>query len=390
MRIAILLILAFLIAPINGPALVAQEAASATIQEPATEQQQEPSEAYKLYRQKRIRHKQIDGEISDIYANMPIGFREKRKEMLAKIESLKTEKQNLTTEVFEASIEAFRQEETPEPLLTRDVVTYAQANLSGNNFEFGINPNKCLGICELVIAKHGELHQLHELAARAALATHNFAKVEEHMAKVEELGGLTEDLTKFKTFVETLKQARAAEDIKDQTPNNRSIVRFQTTAGEFTVELFEDEAPNTVANFMSLVNSKFYEGQRFFEVNRGSYCRVGCPVGDGTGDAGYHIENEAKLENARTHFAGTLSMIPDGTTLHCSSQFMITQSPMNSVNDGFPVFGRVIDGMDIIYKIHGPRVGPNGERIPPVEITATDIINKRRDNYFPQKVAGNE
>src|SRR6185369_10074096 len=85
-------------------------------------------------------------------------------------------------------------------------------------------------------------------------------------------------------------------------------VLLKTTAGDILIELYEDEAPNTVANFISLVEKKFYDGIIFHRVIDGFMAQGGDPTGTGTGGPGYLIDCECTLPNARKHQRGSVSM----------------------------------------------------------------------------------
>ena len=89
-------------------------------------------------------------------------------------------------------------------------------------------------------------------------------------------------------------------------------VKIATSKGDIVVELFEIEAPDTVGNFISLVESNFYDGLTFHRVLDGFMAQGGCPNGDGSGDAGYSIFSEYENEGARNHFAGSISMANSG------------------------------------------------------------------------------
>ena len=105
-----------------------------------------------------------------------------------------------------------------------------------------------------------------------------------------------------------------------QNSETLPIAVVQTTQGTFKIELYEDQSPGTVANFVSLVDGGFYNGKEFFEARRGEFCQTGSPDNTATGDAGYWVANEAKNENARQNFAYSVSMVPFGPDLRHSSQ----------------------------------------------------------------------
>ena len=135
---------------------------------------------------------------------------------------------------------------------------------------------------------------------------------------------------------------------------------FETNRGTITAELYEQEAPGTVANFEKLANEGFYDGVKFhrvipeFVVQGGDPLSRDLPEGDrriGTGGPGYTIKCETK-GNPRTHEAGALSMAHAGKDTG-GSQFFIVLSEPNTrhLNGVHTVFGKVTQGMDVVRQI---------------------------------------
>ncbi len=120
-----------------------------------------------------------------------------------------------------------------------------------------------------------------------------------------------------------------------------------TDKGDIVLELFENDAPNTVANFVKLINKGYYNGLKFHRVIPNFMVQGGCPVGNGTGGPGYTIKCEI---NPRKHLAGTLSMAHAGKDTG-GSQFFITHSPQPHLDGMHTVFGQVTEGMDVVNAI---------------------------------------
>ena len=116
--------------------------------------------------------------------------------------------------------------------------------------------------------------------------------------------------------------------------------------GSITIELFEKDAPKTVANFEKLINQGFYNGLTFHRVIKGFMAQGGCPNGNGTGGPGYSIPCETK-GNPNTHERGSVSMAHRGPNTG-GSQFFIVYEPQPHLNGIHTVFGKVIEGMDIV------------------------------------------
>lgn len=178
-----------------------------------------------------------------------------------------------------------------------------------------------------------------------------------------------------------------------QVADNLPQVKISTTKGDLLVELFEKEAPDTVGNFISLVESDFYDGQKFFSVSGDSGAVTGCPNGDGTGDPGYQIKCECYNELTRNHFAGSLSMEHSGKPNTGGSQFMICTgtSKDNRLRDNkHTVFGRIISGFDVLEKLQ--QIDPSLTNQPDADtIVSVEVIRKTEGKeYQPNKIAGSE
>lgn len=129
---------------------------------------------------------------------------------------------------------------------------------------------------------------------------------------------------------------------------NRQI-RFKTNMGEFVAEMFEDKAPKTTENFISLVEKKFYDGIIFHRVIDGFMIQGGDPTGTGMGGPGYKIADE--FGEGLTHDdEGYFSMANAGPNTG-GSQFFITLAPTPWLNGHHAIFGRVVEGMDVVRKI---------------------------------------
>lgn len=119
--------------------------------------------------------------------------------------------------------------------------------------------------------------------------------------------------------------------------------------GSILIELFESETPKTVANFEALITKGFYNGLSFHRVIKGFMAQGGCPSGTGTGGPGYSIPCETK-GNPHAHERGSLSMAHRGPNTG-GSQFFIVYEPQPHLNGIHTVFGKVIEGMEIVDQI---------------------------------------
>lgn len=136
---------------------------------------------------------------------------------------------------------------------------------------------------------------------------------------------------------------------KEQAETKNRVAVFETSLGDFKVELFEDKAPQTTKNFIDLAEKGFYNELTFHRVIDGFMIQGGDPNGDGTGGPGYAIADEfhPKLKH---NAAGILSMANAGLNTG-GSQFFITLDKTPWLDGKHAVFGKVVEGLDVVKKI---------------------------------------
>ena len=123
---------------------------------------------------------------------------------------------------------------------------------------------------------------------------------------------------------------------------------FDTARGPIRVELLPDQAPLTVANFVNLARRGFYDGLGFHRVIADFMVQGGCPEGSGRGGPGYRFEDETG--NGVRHERGVLSMANAGPNTN-GSQFFITHVPTPWLDGKHTVFGKVVEGLDVVDAI---------------------------------------
>lgn len=127
--------------------------------------------------------------------------------------------------------------------------------------------------------------------------------------------------------------------------------KFETSKGTIEVQLYDDQAPLTVANFVNLVNRGYYDGLTFHRVIPDFMIQGGCPLGTGTGGPGYKFEDE--FVPALKHTGpGILSMANAGPGTN-GSQFFITHVATPWLDGKHTVFGKVLSGQDVVNAIKG-------------------------------------
>jgi len=161
----------------------------------------------------------------------------------------------------------------------------------------------------------------------------------------------------------------APDNTQKQTISKKnSVAKFQTSKGDFAIELFEDKAPITTKNFIDLVNKKFYDGQIFHRIIDGFMIQGGDPKGNGTGGPGYKIPDEFHPD-LKHDAVGILSMANAGPNTG-GSQFFITLAPTPHLDKQHAVFGKVTAGLDVVKTIGKVKTGPMDK---PVE----DVVIKK-------------
>ena len=123
---------------------------------------------------------------------------------------------------------------------------------------------------------------------------------------------------------------------------------FESDRGPIKVELYPDKAPLTVANFVNLARSGFYDGLNFHRVIPDFMIQGGCPEGSGRGGPGYKFEDEAN--NGLGHERGVLSMANAGPNTN-GSQFFITHVATPWLDGKHTVFGKVVEGLEAVDKV---------------------------------------
>ena len=128
------------------------------------------------------------------------------------------------------------------------------------------------------------------------------------------------------------------------------IATFDTARGPIKVELYPEKAPLTVANFVNLAQRGFYDNLNFHRVIPDFMIQGGCPEGSGRGGPGYRFEDETS--NGVRHERGVLSMANAGPNTN-GSQFFITHVPTPWLDGKHTVFGKVIEGLDVVDAVAG-------------------------------------
>jgi peptidyl-prolyl cis-trans isomerase B (cyclophilin B) len=149
-----------------------------------------------------------------------------------------------------------------------------------------------------------------------------------------------------------------------------STAKMQTTLGPIEIELFDDDAPKTVANFTKLAGDGFYDGIIFHRVIPDFMIQGGCPEGTGTGGPGYTFEDEF---NQHKVVRGALAMANSGPNTNGSQFFIVTTDSAPWLDGKHTVFGEVTAGMDTVDAIEGLPTAARDRPVDPPKITSIEL-----------------
>ena len=311
---------------------------------------------------KRIRDDEY--KINQLYINIPLGDPVKQRAFQNEILALQSEVVELNRLLEPAAVEAFRSDPTGSRAAATKVFEVLASKLSPRGRNSRYNPKEGLRLVDAILEIKGgdigiepgvrpapEDEAFIRVIFQGYLASYGlqeFERAEQFLTRLENMDiGLDPNLRE--TFETTVEDWKKEESIRTEEArvDNLPRVKLETTHGDVLIELFENEAPNTVANFIKLTKEGYYDGLEFFQVVPSSYARSGCTANDGTTHPGYRIRNE--FENIRSHFAGTVVMQNDGENT-AGSQFMILHRPDPNLKEKVVSFGRVIEGLENVYR----------------------------------------
>lgn len=159
--------------------------------------------------------------------------------------------------------------------------------------------------------------------------------------------------------------------------------------GIIKAELYPNIAENTVKNFISLANNEFYNGLTFHRIIENFMIQGGDPDGDGTGGPDYSIEGEFNangIKNSLKHEEGVLSMARSSSYNSAGSQFFIMNSTASYLDGNYAAFGKVIEGLDIVYKISEVSTDSNDKPLEDIVIESIVIDTKGIEYEEPAKI----
>lgn len=321
----------------------------------------------------------IDADIRDIIKKFRAASADQRGELREQYEQLATRGKSLLPKLRESALAAYQADPNKNEDVTRTLLQVVAADIQADRYQ------DAKQITDLLVDNDCETSGVHELAGVVAYCTHDFDAAESMFKKAKEANELSRNGQNYFATIDEIKKNWKIEQSlreKEAAADDLPRVKLATSKGDMIVELYENEAPQAVGNFINLVEKKFYDGLTFHRVLGNFMAQGGCPAGTGTGGPGYHIYCECEKEGHRNHFSGSLSMAHAGKDTG-GSQFYITFRPTSHLDGRHTVFGRVIEGMDVLAELQ--RINP-GENVTPDKIVKATVVRKRDHEYKPTKV----
>lgn len=386
--------------------------------------------ANEAFSEKFKEYKAALGEIEKLNVAYQTADEATRKKLNEQMTGQIAHAQSLINAMVDAAVAAYRFAPNADPKITDLLVAVAKYYTIGRQIGPGEsspgNPEdvffpidggdqyeRALPIIKLLIDGGTDNKQLYVWGFLAAFMTNDYDLAAQYLAKADETGALQEvakaaakdpnqdpeaglmqgvmmllsatssKLDQYRGLWAKESEIRAAEAKADDLPR----VKLTTTKGEITIELFENEAPQSVANFLALVKKGYYDGTPFHRVLPKFMAQGGDPTGEGTGGPGYNIRGEADVPNYRNHFRGTLSMAHSGHPDSGGSQFFLTFVPTTHLNAKHTAFGRVIEGMEVLGDLQRRSAQHQQNPPEPDKILKAEVIRDRGHEYTFEKLS---
>lgn len=322
-------------------------------------------------------------DLRDLKVEAQIADDQKLKELQSKWDAKLLAGREMEPKLRNAAVAAYKESPNADRELVRYLITVTSDMLRIDDYQ------SAQELVTVLVENKSDEKELHDLAGIAAFGSNDYAAAEEHLKAADEEGTISSQGSKFLSQVAECKdnwakelEIREAEAAADDLPR----VKLSTDVGDIVIELFENEAPETVGNFINLVENGFYDGLTFHRVLGAFMAQGGCPNGDGSGGPGYNIYCECVNDNHRKHFAGSLSMAKQQAKNTGGAQFFITYVSTSFLDGQHTVFGRVVEGLDVLPKI--TKRDPDGAPPLPIatKIEKATVVRKRDHDYRPNKV----
>jgi cyclophilin family peptidyl-prolyl cis-trans isomerase len=310
--------------------------------------------------------------------------------------ALRAQSDKLLDQLVMAGLAVYKADPNAYPVVNETLRAVASFHVLGDpNGDGGDQYEKALPLIKSLIDAGAatDMPELWQLGAVSAYCTNDYELARNYLNKAIETGALNQSdrlndlVQKFSgSFTATYQNwkheelIRGAEKVADDLPR----VKFTTSRGDIVIELFENEAPQAVANFLTLVKKGYYTNVPFHRVLSAFMAQGGDPTGTGSGGPGYSIRCECYGKNYRKHFRGSLSMAHAGRDTG-GSQFFLTFVPTSYLDGKHTVFGRVIEGMDVAASLRRRDPDAGG---PADKIVSAKVLRDRGHEYKFEKLPG--
>ena len=385
--------------------LTAQEAAPQLVQ--SVQEAEELGPKNKAYMEMDTEYRELGKKLKAMKIEYQDAKPERRQEIDAQYSGLFRQGLDLHKKSVELALDAYDEAPNRNPFVNNLLYLTVAYEFEREHYEEAVRLFKRLSTSGIP----AELGRFYVYAGLSAMLSMNYGEADEWLKKAGESGELKkafEDWAQSKEGSELFRpmqmQMQMAASIKEAWEKEQEIrkaetdageqdpakklprVEITTTKGKFVLELFENEAPNTVANFISLVESGFYNDTLFHRV----LPHFMAQGGQGNG-VDFTLDDECgnRFPQYRKHFRGSISMANTGRPNTNSSQFFLTFVPTYHLDGGHTVFGRVVEGIEVLSDIQ--RFDPDDEdgMVPELDrIIEAKVLNKRDHAYEAKRNAG--
>lgn len=274
-------------------------------------------------------------------------------------------------------------------------------NLSVDFYERGLYP-EAAAIADRILAERPDDQAMIFLRGRCTFLLNEFEEALQFVEKYPNMVGSMPEIEQppfadVEALKERIRFFEEEERLREQEAADDDLPRaeIKTTKGTFVVELFENQAPNTVGNFIYLIENGYYNGKLIHRVLNQFMAQGGGKDAQGQYiPPGYTIYDECGEPDARHHFRGVLSMAKGENPHTGSSQFFITFVPTFHLDGLHTVFGRVISGMDVVDRLNRTRKLDENDKETEIEDAVPDrilsvrVLRKRDHDYKPDRFDG--
>jgi cyclophilin family peptidyl-prolyl cis-trans isomerase len=309
-----------------------------------------------------------------------------RQQILNEYRQVVKQAQEILPRLREAAVAAYRAAPNANPDVSSTILGLAAQDLRQDRLQ------SALDLAQMLADQQSDQQGLDSVLGLIHYHLDHFEQAEQRLTAAKQNGTLSPE---GESFLEDAAKARQlwAEEVAlrdaEQSADDLPRVRLTTSKGVLVLELYENEAPETVGNFISLVESGYYQGSPFHRVLANFMAQGGSKTADGGGDPGYLIYCECTKPEHRKHFRGTLSMAKRSDPNTGSSQFFITFRRTAHLDGKHTVFGRVLEGLDVLPEIQRRNPAESGQPEPDL-IMKAEVLRKRQHEYVPHKVAKEE